>query len=108
MRRSKKVSFGRGTEISLLRLLFGSQRHRKSPRSRIRTTPDGREILRGAAYERRRKKVLERDGGRCVLCNSTYEVEVHHRTKRSILRDDWAENLVSLCEGCHRREHQEG
>jgi len=93
-------------EENLLRLLFGSQ-SRRSPRSRTRKTSDGREILSGYRYEQRRREVLRRDGGRCVLCNSAYQVEVHHRTKRSILRDDRIENLITLCEGCHRTEHKE-
>jgi hypothetical protein len=39
---------------------------RRSARSRTRVLADGREVLRGAAYERRRRQVLERDEFRCV------------------------------------------
>jgi 5-methylcytosine-specific restriction endonuclease McrA len=100
-------------EINLVALLFRAQSlhrkptHRRSARSRKRTTLDEREILSGYQYEKRRREVLKRDGYRCALCSSAYLVEVHHKTKRSLLRDDRAENLISLCERCHGAAHQE-
>ncbi|MGE5057235.1 MAG: HNH endonuclease signature motif containing protein [Acidobacteriota bacterium] len=80
-------------------------RIKKYSRSRTRVMPDGREILRGAAYERRRREVLRRDDYRCASCGSDYNVEVHHKQKRSILRDDRSHNLITLCANCHAQEH---
>jgi 5-methylcytosine-specific restriction endonuclease McrA len=100
-------------ETNLIALLFQGQSLRRKTRitshsrSRTRTLPDGREILSGYRYELRRRQVLQRDEFRCVACGSEYFVEVHHKQKRSILRDDRMKNLVTLCISCHSKEHQE-
>jgi 5-methylcytosine-specific restriction endonuclease McrA len=100
-------------ETNLIALLFQGQSPRRKTRitshsrSRSRTLPDGREILAGYRYELRRRQVLQRDGFCCVSCGSPYYVEVHHRHKRSLGRDDRASNLISLCASCHSKEHQE-
>lgn len=86
--------------------LFVSQFSR-SPRSRARILPDGREILSGYRYELRRREVLKRDGFACAACGSNYQIAVHHQQKRSLGRDDRLENLITLCQSCHRAEHQE-
>jgi 5-methylcytosine-specific restriction endonuclease McrA len=92
---------------NLIGLLFGAQSlPRRSARSRMRTTPDEREILSGYRYEQRRREILRRDDFRCVLCGSPHEVAVHHRRKRSLGRDDRVANLVTLCASCHRAEHE--
>jgi 5-methylcytosine-specific restriction endonuclease McrA len=100
-------------ETNLISLLFRGQSLRRKTRitshsrSRARTLPDGREILSGYRYQLRRRQVLQRDAYCCVSCGSGYNVEVHHKTKRSILRDDRTTNLITLCADCHRAEHQE-
>jgi 5-methylcytosine-specific restriction endonuclease McrA len=100
-------------ETNLIALLFQGQSLRRKTRitshsrSRARTLPDGREILSGYRYELRRRQILQRDAYCCVSCGSGYNVEVHHRMKRSILRDDRTTNLITLCADCHRAEHQE-
>ena len=76
------------------------------PRSRTRVLADGREICRGAAYERRRQQILKRDGRLCVRCGSGYGVQVHHLRKRSVDRDDRPTNLITLCDACHKAAHQ--
>jgi 5-methylcytosine-specific restriction endonuclease McrA len=57
-------------------------------------------------YRALRKQVLERDGWSCQWCGSLRNLEVHHRTFRSRLGDDTAENLITLCADCHRAEHK--
>jgi 5-methylcytosine-specific restriction endonuclease McrA len=79
--------------------------------TRYRTLPDGREILSGAAWQRRRKEVWERDGRKCVICNrglpALRDAETDHIVKRSKARDDRPQNLRSLCRGCHWNRHEE-
>lgn len=64
-------------------------------------------------WQRKRKHILERDHFKCVLCNSTGGLSVHHKqyhfsTKLNRYRDPWEyadKYLITLCESCHRRGH---
>ena len=67
----------------------------KQPRFRL--DPD--------SYSKLCQQVLERDGWRCQNCGSPNDLQVHHICPRSSLGDDVAENLVTLCDGCHRQVH---
>jgi|DEB0MinimDraft_10_1074344.scaffolds.fasta_scaffold66878_2 hypothetical protein len=48
-----------------------------------------------------RKRVLARDGHRCVTCGSTIQLEVDH--KRALMNggDNTLGNLATLCDECH-------
>ena len=56
-------------------------------------------------YQTLRKRVLERDSWRCQLCGSQKDLHVHHLQPRGRLGDDSLHNLITLCVGCHRRQH---
>jgi len=56
-------------------------------------------------YRRLMKRVLERDGSRCQKCGSLENLQVHHKIKRSQIRNDSLANLVTLCAYCHMAEH---
>ena len=56
-------------------------------------------------YQELRQEVLSRDGWRCQICGALRELEIHHMQKRSDLGSDAAENLITLCFACHRRQH---
>lgn len=72
---------------------------------------DGREILKGSDYLKRKLEVWNAAGRRCVACGEFVEVwkaEMHHKIHRGsagVDRDDRAENAEILCRGCHREEH---
>ena len=57
-------------------------------------------------YRALRKQALERDGWRCQLCGPLRNLQIHHRKFRSLLGDDTAQNLITLCADCHRVEHE--
>ena len=67
----------------------------KTPR--IRLDPE--------AYARLCRQVLERDRWRCQRCGSQWNLQVHHLELRSQSGDDVEENLITLCNSCHRRAH---
>jgi len=54
---------------------------------------------------RQRRVVIERDG-RCVICGSLKELEVHHiegvLTPDGLQRINHYDNLAALCRRCHR------
>lgn len=65
------------------------------------------------AWKRKRKKILKRDGYMCQHCKRygrmRQAVVVHHIKEYKDypelgLSDD---NLISLCNGCHNKEHPE-
>ena len=86
--------------------LFSSPKFPHKKRSRIRILFDGREVRLGYQYEKRRQEVLKRDGHMCVCCESIDRVQVHHRRKRSLGRDDRMDALETLCFSCHQQEHK--
>lgn len=53
-----------------------------------------------------RKAALERDGYRCVTCNSTEGLNCHHRTYERWGRE-WLEDVSTLCRECHEVFHEE-
>lgn len=51
--------------------------------------------------------VLGRDGFRCRNCNFRGNLHAHHIVFRSHGGEDIAENLVTLCSGCHDGVHND-
>lgn len=59
----------------------------------------------GAAWQEIRPLVLERDGHRCRECGATEQLHVHHVRKWQPGDLHEQDNLVTVCEPCHRRLH---
>lgn len=70
----------------------------------------------GRNWSSQRDKAKERDNYECQICNSTQDLEVHH--KKPIINfdrsnDDWYEdandldNLITLCRSCHKKVHSD-
>lgn len=55
------------------------------------------------------EKVLLRDGYKCVLCGSKWNIQIHHIVARSKCNKDKrmnsVDNLVTLCRDCHYVVH---
>ena len=66
-------------------------------RPRLRLDPD--------AYRTLRESILERDHWRCQSCGCLVGLEVHHVQSRRQLGDDIEQNLITLCQSCHRKAH---
>ena len=66
------------------------------------------EKLKDPRWQRRRLEIFERDGWTCVRCLDTGNtLTVHHRDYTTAEPwDEPAENLETLCEPCHKREHE--
>ena len=69
---------------------------------RLRTDATGRRSD-TPQWRKARKAAKARDGYHCQLCWGRDELEVHHINR--IRGDDRLENLITLCEGCHRDLH---
>lgn len=53
-----------------------------------------------------RKYIYKRDGYRCVVCDSTDGLQIHHFIPRGIGGQTHEENLVTLCWRCHGFAHE--
>ena len=64
--------------------------------------------LEGKEYEKFRTKVFERDNWKCrnVFCGSRKNLTPHHYIKRSKVRLDTMENVITLCISCHIKVHE--
>jgi hypothetical protein len=64
-------------------------------------------------WKQKRTEILARDGGRCVICTETGDLQVHHRQYHFIkelqcFKVPWDYEdklLITLCKSCHNRGH---
>ena len=54
--------------------------------------------------EKTKKEVKKRDGGCCLVCGSTYRLEVDHRIALMNGGDNSKKNLGTLCDSCHNKK----
>ena len=54
--------------------------------------------------EKTKKEVKKRDGGCCLVCGSTYQLEVDHRIALMNGGDNSKDNLGTLCDSCHKKK----
>ncbi len=52
-----------------------------------------------------REERLKLDNQRCVQCGAAYPINVHHRRYPSVWGTEKLEDLVTLCDSCHRKVH---
>jgi hypothetical protein len=63
----------------------------------------GRIVLKGDEYRALVTRCYERDGWRCRRCQNREHLTPHHIIKRSNIRIDTEENLLTLCVLCHNQ-----
>lgn len=57
-------------------------------------------------WNKRRERVLTRDGHRCQKCSTTSgTLQVHHITPISRGGEHGLDNLATVCQSCHAKEH---
>ena len=63
--------------------------------------------LTGARWERLRRRALDRDGWRCVRCESPIDLEMHHDPPLHTGADPWSlAGVRTLCAACHIDTHR--
>lgn len=91
------------------------------PHHNRRTHKLAKKIRKSKDYRQWQEQVFEKDGGQCVKCGSRAEITTHHKIgmytilneeKIRTLRECWncqrlwdVENGMTLCDGCHKVEH---
>lgn len=63
-----------------------------------------REYLRSPEWRAIRAEKLRQAGNQCALCPNTKRLEVHHRTYDRLGKER-PDDLIVLCDRCHRRQH---
>jgi len=61
----------------------------------------------GSDWRINRTSCLQRDKYTCQFCGSIEHLEVHHWTPYRFSFDNSLDNLISLCEECHKELHKE-
>jgi 5-methylcytosine-specific restriction endonuclease McrA len=64
-----------------------------------------RPSLNRARWQRTRRLVRQRDNN-CQRCGATEKLSVHHIVRPQDGGSDRADNLLLLCDRCHRRQHK--
>jgi 5-methylcytosine-specific restriction endonuclease McrA len=72
----------------------------------VRAVSDRRR-RRDKVYPERREQVWERGNGMCEFCHMAAMGSVHHVGGRGGADPHRLDNLMGLCEECHRRAHSE-
>ena len=57
--------------------------------------------IQSSQWKELRREAIDRDGGRCRVCDRKERLEVHHRKYPSAWKDDCLDNLTALCKDCH-------
>jgi hypothetical protein len=63
-------------------------------------------FLLSAEWRAMRLAAIHRAGGRCLVCNSSERLEVHHRTYERVGGGELPDDLVVLCDWCHGLFHE--
>ena len=59
------------------------------------------DYLKSTRWKNLSKKVRQRAGWRCQLCNSTGELHCHHRSYENVGTNKEQFDLIALCKRCH-------
>ena len=62
------------------------------------------EYLKGEDWAKKRRQALKRDGYKCFLCQQKHHLHVHHMKYRKWYNVK-PNDLVVLCEDCHKMVH---
>lgn len=60
-----------------------------------------------AGWKKRRDERKALDGFKCVFCKSTENLNVHHLTYDRIGNENVRHDLVTLCQDCHKKLHEQ-
>lgn len=92
----------------------GNRTKRYKPRITKRTIPTVKHLigkpykvfLKSKYWQSVRVVVLKRDGNKCTRCENTEKLHVHHTTYVNHFDEhNHLEDLITLCESCHEKEH---
>jgi len=60
--------------------------------------------LQSVEWREKAKIIMERDNNKCVLCDTQEKLQVHHKTYDRLYKEE-PEDLITLCNSCHKKIH---
>lgn len=63
------------------------------------------EYINSYPWKQKRKLALQFYGYNCCLCGNRNDLQVHHRNYKNLFKESM-EDLIILCESCHRQFHK--
>jgi len=64
-----------------------------------------KKYLNSTKWKAIRREILLRDNYRCVYCYSMDDLHIHHLNYDNF-KNEKLSDLITLCKGCHKGEHQ--
>lgn len=62
--------------------------------------------LKSDEWRRKRNHIISRDSGKCVICDKTNNLNVHHITYNHVYNEP-SEHLLTVCRDCHENIHSD-
>ncbi len=82
-------------------------RHRKWDAEPQKPRQNYYEYMHSEAWSKRRLEVLKRDRFRCQMCGTAKNLRVHHINYEHLGTDAELDDLITLCDTCHKEVHEE-
>ena len=57
-------------------------------------------------WTKKRNERIRIDKGKCAVCGSSHDLNVHHLTYRNFMHEDVDQDLITLCRPCHIMLHR--
>ena len=65
------------------------------------------EYLESTEWKQTRAQRIEIDGHKCKICGTEYDLQVHHITYERVYNENVSNDLITLCNSCHHRLHEQ-
>lgn len=93
--------------------LSGVDTHTPKEKKKLTLQEQYQLLLQMPEWKEKRLQIIKRDGYRCQWCNTTNNLQVHHKwyckTKNGLRRNPWDYDdnvFMTLCDHCHKRYHE--
>ncbi len=78
---------------------------KQQPRRASKRATNYREYLKSDTWRALRRRIFNKYGNRCAVCNSPFELHLHHRTYERVCREADMD-VIPLCAECHEMFHK--
>lgn len=105
MNKSKELSLWRKRKIQMIEMRKKGSTYTEIGKFFNISRQRVNQILEAPTGSLRKMNVKERDDYSCQVCGSFEDLRVHHKDKNPL--NNKMENLITLCDACHKKLHKE-